>query len=487
MITPEVNLLHDKKAKPEKLIKPKKPKNFFYYFRFFLYPLIVILIVAVVCSSSIIFSGTSVLKIFSGSNQSLFKQIGHLVTSADKPLAGEDQDRINILLIGIGGEGHPGAYLADTIILASFKPSTKQVALLSIPRDLFVPIPGYTEKSGSWRKINYANAYGNEINYPGGGETLLAKTLEDLFKLKIPYYVRLDFTGFRKIVDDVGGLDIEVENRFTDYQYPDYNYGWQTISFDAGEQHFDGEKALQFARSRHGCCGEGSDFARSRRQQKILQAFKEKVFSLTTLINPIRISNILTDLGQHAKTNLEPWEAIRLAKLLSNLKQDQIINRTFDTSAEGLLVSSYTVDGAYILRPRAGAANFSELTALIQNIFSYQTQTAQATEPVRIEIYNGTNQTGLANKKAEGLRLANFVVLKIANAPSRDYEATVIYDLTGNQQMEALKVIRSQVGGNVTTEIPASFQNFRQAQQKSDSDLEEPDFIIILGQDNISN
>jgi len=216
-----------------------------------------------------------------GEKIGFFEQIKHLLINPEKEIKGESDDRLNMLLIGIGGAGHPGSYLADTIIVASLKPSTKEVAFISIPRDLYVEIPDY-----GWRKINNAFAFGHGPDYPGGGEALLKEIVEDVTGLPIHYYARLDFEGFRKAIDDVGGIDIYVENSFTDYEYPDYNYGYQTISFKKGWEHMSGERALQFVRSRHGTSGEGSDFARSKRQQKVLFAVKERIFSINTFINP---------------------------------------------------------------------------------------------------------------------------------------------------------------------------------------------------------
>src|SRR3989338_8508021 len=123
-------------------------------------------------------------------NSSLWGQLKHLVASGDRELAGEADDRINVLLLGMGGLDHDGPFLTDTMMVASFKPSTKQVALISLPRDLLVPIPG-----SGWRKINYANAIG-ETEHPGQGGELAAKVVNQVLGIPIHYYVRIDFAGF---------------------------------------------------------------------------------------------------------------------------------------------------------------------------------------------------------------------------------------------------------------------------------------------------
>ena len=217
--------------------------------------------------------------------------IRHLLTNADRPSEIETRDRVNILLLGMGGEGHDGAYLTDTIIVASFKPATKQVALVSIPRDLYVDMGSF-----GWRKINSANAYGETSDYPGGGAALAAQAVNDVIGQPIDYFVKVDFNGFKKLIDDLGGVDINVLQSFSDQQYPDYEHGYQTITFTKGLEHMNGERALQYSRSRHGNNGQGSDFARSQRQMQILLAVKNKALSPGTLLNPVKLNDLFNNI-----------------------------------------------------------------------------------------------------------------------------------------------------------------------------------------------
>lgn len=272
-------------------------------------------------------------------------QIGQLVGSSDKKIKGEEEGRINILLLGMGGEGHDGAYLTDTIILASIKPGEK-ISMLSIPRDLVVPIPDY-----GWRKINNANAF-KEFREPGSGGEFTSQIISQTFGVPINYYVRIDFDGFKKIIDDLGGIGIYVEKSFTDYSYPTFDFKYQTVSFEKGWQIMDGETALKFVRSRHGTNGESSDFARSKRQQKVLLALKEKILSLGTLINPQKIYKIISNYKENVKTNFEIWEAIRLAKLVKDAKSQEIIHKVLDDSPDSPLYAT-NIGGAYVLEPRA--------------------------------------------------------------------------------------------------------------------------------------
>jgi len=423
----------------------------------------------------------------SGEKISLFEQIKHLITNPDKQIPGEVSDRINILLIGIGGPGHEGAYLSDTIILASIKPSTEDVAMLSIPRDLLVEIPNY-----GWRKINNALAFGKQDNYPGGGEALLSSIVSSITSLPIHYYIRIDFEGFRKIIDDLDGIDIYIDTSFTDYQYPDYSYGYQTISFRQGEEHMNGERALQFVRSRHGTNGEGSDFARSKRQQKVLLALKEKAISFNTLINPASIISALDNLGNHNKTNMEIWEIIKLSKIFKNINQDQIVTHVLDNDPEGLLQARTTTEGAYVLEPKAG--DFSEIQSIARNIFQAN---PIIKERAKIAIQNGTTESGLAKKISEQLAELNYSIVDISNAPSQDYQKTIIYDFSGGRKPSTIIGLKSTLEAHVASALPAyltsvevnyeSLANPNSINQNFNTNTapEDIDILIILGADKI--
>jgi LCP family protein required for cell wall assembly len=407
-------------------------------------------------------------------------QIGRLVRSSDKKIKGEESGRINILLLGMGGEGHDGAYLTDTIILASIKPDG-EIAMLSIPRDLLVSIPGY-----GWRKINEANAFA-ELKEPGSGGEFASQIISQTFGVPIDYYVRIDFDGFKKLIDDLGGLGIYVENSFTDYSYPTPNFKYQTVSFEKGWQVMDGETALEFVRSRHGTNGESSDFARSRRQQKVLLALKEKILSLSTLINPQKIYKIISSYKENVKTNFEIWEVTRLAKLAKDVKNQEIIHKVLDDSPGSPLYAA-NVNGAYVLEPRAG--DFSELQYIAKNIFDLKDQAPlpEAKIPSKIEIQNGTKKTGLAANTTQTLEKLGYEIVKFGNAPKQDYEKTIIYDLTQGKKLDELAFLKEKLNADVSLSIPAWFLSpFSPSEvtilDKTNtlSQKNNIDFLIILG------
>lgn len=313
-------------------------------------------------------------KIF-GSQVSFFKRVQQLITHhGGTALAGEQTGQINILLLGYGGPGHDGPYLTDTIILASIKPDTKQILLSSVPRDYF-----WTSPSGEQQKINnaFADGVGRKINFQAGGEEA-RQAISELSGEQIPYFVSLDFKGFQEAIDQVGGVDVNVDRSFTDHLFPnDATNGYlPPQTFDAGPQHMDGERALIFARSRHAQGAEGSDFARSRRQEKIIAAFRDKVNSLNLIANASTYNSLLNILADHFHTNMEPDQVLHLAQLIKDGGY-QTVSQSLDDST-GLVCNKILDSGAFVLEPCEGVT-----AANIQNFFQ-----------------NGFNGAGLAAEHA---------------------------------------------------------------------------------------
>jgi len=295
---------------------------------------------------------------------SFWEGVVKMAISGDKPIKGELSDRINVLILGMGGVQHEGPYLTDSIILASIKPSTHQIALLSIPRDLYVPIPKY-----GWQRINFANALGVARSKDGG--ELSSEVVNDILNVPVHYWVRADFKIFKELVDELGGIEIEVDNSFIDYQFPGLNYQPRTVSFDVGQQTMDGDRALQFVRSRHGGNGENSDFARSKRQQKVLIAIANKVLDQNILIHPQRILSFYNILQDNVSSSLDISQIIKLARLASYTPLENIITEVIKTGPEELLEQTIMDNGAYVLKTKTG--NFKELSKLAKNIFSTET------------------------------------------------------------------------------------------------------------------
>lgn len=282
-------------------------------------------------------------------------------------LDGEKQGIIRVLLLGIGGEGHDGPYLSDTIILAQLKLDTSEVSLTALPRDYQIQLP---EGKGQ-RKINAAFAEGFSQNKDWNEAGRYAReVVEKVSGVSIPYFAVVDFSGFEKAVDQVGGVDVTVERTFTDYKYPDENNGYlPPQTFTQGVQHLNGSQALIFSRSRHAAGPEGSDFARSIRQQKVIQALRQKVQSLNILTDGNKIAQLLQTFASHFHTNLTPGQLIRLAKIGQEMDSQNIISTSLDP-ATGLICPEIAAEsGAYILVPCAGTTT-ADIQIFFQNALS---------------------------------------------------------------------------------------------------------------------
>lgn len=405
-------------------------------------------------------------------------------TSANTTIKENISDRINILLLGIGGAGHDGGYLTDTIILASLQPSTKKVALLSVPRDLTVPIEGV-----GWKKINNVNAIA-ESQLKGSGGKTTSETLSKIFKTEINYYVTVDFEAFKKIIDAMDGIDVNVEKSFDDYYYPimgkeedpDYASRYEHLHFDSGWQTMDGSTALKYSRSRHGTNGEGSDFSRSRRQQQVLAAVKDKILS-RNLFRPSVLSSVANSMQDHVSTNLSVSDGVKIWSTFGSADSNQIIRRSLDNGPDGLLADQIALDGAYILVAKSG--DFSEIRSLISNIFIDPNAQAKAVESenASIEIRNGTWVDGMAARVALQLEKQGFKIHQIGNMTTRDYKKTVVYDLTYGAKIEALKTLKN----NFNTSIYLGGTDWLTSEINKESRgmiaTSSPDFVLVLGED----
>lgn len=441
-------------------LKPRG-KKIFKVSKFIIYLFSVLTITFFIFTYQVLFTQNSFVDSFGG-KISIFKQLTNLAWGDDEELAGVKEDRINILLLGVGGTGHDGPNLTDTMIVVSLQPSTKKIAFVSIPRDLLVNIP----EKGMW-KINNANHFG-EVTKKGTGGDLASQVVSNIMDLPIHYYIRVDFAGFEKLIDDLGDIKVFVEKDFVDYQYPTDDYKYQVISFEKGWQTMDGDTALKYVRSRHGNNGEGSDFARSKRQQNVILAIKDRALSYSTLFNPKKLNKLLNAMDDHVKTNLEISEALAFYSLIKDFDLANAKNMVLDDSSTGYLYSS-NFNGAYVLQPKGG--DFSQIQFSMKNIFLSQ-NTVETVKPLNLEILNGTPENGLAFRSSEMMKKYGYKVLKIGNAPEQNYSKTVIYNLSVEDNQEALDKLTKIIPAEIKNEIPDWV--------KEDAEL-TTDYYIILG------
>ncbi|MCX6799623.1 MAG: LCP family protein [Candidatus Falkowbacteria bacterium] len=480
----------------DKPTKSKKPKILFYAFA------LSIFFTWFFAGKGIAFNASSSSSTTTPSNDSSWFSnipfIGstmHLIGTDYKKDEQIKKDRINILFLGIGGKNHDGAYLTDTMMLASLQISTKKVALLSIPRDMAVPIAGR-----GIQKINHIDSYAEESQPGSGGETT-SKTFGELFNIPIDYYVRVDFEAFGKIIDDLGGVDVDVAKAFDDYAYPvdgkesdpDYLSRFRHLHFDAGMQHMDGNTALNYTRSRHGNNGEGSDFARARRQQLVIEAVRDKLLS-SDMLKPSVLSGIISDLNDHVSTNLNVWDGVRIWKEFKDVKREDIINKVLDNSVGGMLIDTTGLDGSYLLSPKTG--NYDEIKGFVQNILETDPLAVGKQEEFKsvvpdelpvVDVRNGTSKVGLATVSADKLEKGGFKISKVGNVSRKDFDTSIIYDLTYGEKITSLKLLKEKTGATISFGLPQWLIDDLAKENKVESTKKkQPDFILIIGRDQIT-
>lgn len=376
----------------------------------------------------------------------------------------EGDGRVNVLAIGIGGEDHPGGQLADTILVASIDPFNNEAAMVSLPRDFYLRVPGHYSS-----RINAVHAMGESVaKDEGGGPKLLADTVEQVLDIDIHYYVRVDFKGFIKAVDTVGGVDVEVKERLydaaTELIYGDF--GGARFQYEPGRHHLDGKRALQFARCRKSSsCG--SDFGRAARQQQVLVALKDKVLSIPTLTNPLKVIGLLDAAGSHVRTNIDIRNELpKFVDIAKRIDSTNIRNFVFSNAPDGLL-SSRSIGGAYVLVPRAGLDNFRRIHQFIHSdIFR---DGFLKKESAKITILNGTGKAGFATRTAEYLKGYGYDVVEIADAPVKTSE-TIVYDQTSGQKPYTMALLEKRMKKPIQSGLPAGVTN-------------SSDIVIVLGDD----
>ncbi len=265
--------------------------------------------------------------------------------------------RTNILILGKGGEGHAASELTDTIIFASVSHQSSGISLFSLPRDIWVP--------AIRAKINSAYYWGKQKE-EGGGLILAKSTVEEIVGTPVHYGMVVDFSGFIKIVDVIGGIGVDVERGFVDEKYPipgkenDLCDGdpifacrYETIKFEKGKQMMNGDTALKFVRSRNAEGEEGTDLARAARQQKVLLAIRQKVLSLGVLSSPRKLLAIWNTVRDSVETDIDASQgAILLRRVLAGRGKFQ--THVLD---EELLIHppvSARYDNQYVFIPKAG-------------------------------------------------------------------------------------------------------------------------------------
>ncbi len=342
--------------------------------------------------------------------------------------------KLNLLIIGFDSliNGPPRA---DTIILASIDLKSKEVGVLSIPRDTRVSIPGY-----GINRINASHAF--------GGADLTVETLEEFLNINIDYYLETDFSGFARIVDALGGVDINVEKPL---QYVD-KAGGLYINLPAGKQKLDGEKALQYVRYREPIKG---DIGRVERQQKFLKALFRRVLSPDIII---KIPGIYKEVKKTVNTNIPVQDISPFVHFLKDMGFNSFETVMLPGEPQYINGASYWV------------ANGEELKILVNNLIHSKEYIKNS--HFNLAIYNGNGVNGFAGTFAEEMTKYGFRIDRIANADHYNYKTTLIRYYDENNKELSLN-INKLIGGKV---------EYKQTEEQRRADIE-----IILGADFLEN
>jgi len=341
------------------------------------------------------------------------------IDGGENPDAANLQQRINILVMGLDrrlDEPKDLATRTDTMFVLTVDPFSKTGGIFSIPRDLLVEIPngrgGYFKE-----RINVAYEVGErEISYPGGGGALAVDTVEHNFKMPIDHYMILDFTNFIGIIDELGGIDIDVPEALYDPQYEDCTTcELQEVIFDPGPQQMDGRTALAYARIRYG----SDDLQRIERQQLVMRATAEKAASINFLAAK-KLLSLYDKYKAAVKSDFSDFRLPGMAKLAGQIP----IQRIQMISLKDAITYCSNCEAAYLL------PNWDKIDQLTRQFFL---DGVVLKEGALIEIQNGTDLPGLSSEVAEKLTYQGLPpeLLSLADNPATDISQTLIYNRNG--------------------------------------------------------
>ena len=376
------------------------------------------------------------------------------IDSSGSQVLNNGQETVNFLLIG-SDKRSGTSFRTDTMVVAILRPNEGQVSLISIPRDLWVYIPDWQNN-----RINTAYQHGISTGYPGGGPGLLKDTIQYNLGIRIDHTAMVDFDGFRKIVDTLGGVDVPVSCAYTDWHLIDPSYNpeieanWALYTVGPGLIHMDGDLALWYARSRQ----KSSDFDRGRRQQEVLRSIFTQALQTGTLS---RIPELYNDFKDSVETDLGLTDILQLSLYAPKMTNADI--RSYYIRPP--VVNSWiTEQGAYVLSP-----NQELLSQLLTEALSPSTRVVQK-QAITIDVMNGTSIAGYDALAASRLNYAGYET-HIVPSDRQDYAYSVLIDKTAAQDRTVSTNILTVMGMQTGSLIPVPDSN------------STANYLLILGYD----
>jgi LCP family protein required for cell wall assembly len=419
-----------------------------------------------------------------------------------KPMLQDSYGNVNVLLVWVGGESHDGGMLADAIIVASWNPKTNSIVMVSIPRDLYVDIPEQNIRG----RINqvFSSAYYAHDRDLGAAATILAAEVEEITGIDAKYYAVVDFNGFKNVIDMLWGIDIDVPERIYDSTYPnDANRWYTTFHIERWLHHMDGDTALKYARSRHS----SSDFARSQRQQQIIEATIKELLRKENIHNVSTIKRLYEEYTKMVTTNVSNQEIIGMIKHVFNLEHVFNFGLTSVCSNRGRQVMEpgcflYTPDrerfgGASVLLPNGSTYSNFGFYDYTRNFGHIVAQNQEfLVEWARIKILNGIDKAyaqaarkwtdGHATQIATKLRRYGFTLVGAANADATQQQTTAI--IYGDQSYSASLAVLKRffpLYETVQEDLPTTITVNELGEELVIVEDMWVDIVIILGNDYI--
>lgn len=381
-------------------------------------------------------------------------------------LNGEGDGRVNVLLLGKGGGDHAGGELTDSMMIFSLDPINNKLAMLSIPRDLWV------KPQGLWSmKINsvYTNAKDKALNTnpkdkagaEAAGIKATSTVVSQYMGVPVHYYSMVEFSAFEEAVNTLGGIDITLNKPFNDSTM---KIGSQYLNLQAGTQHINGAIALGYARSRHGSAR--GDFDRGEQQQTVLIGIKNKMLTLGTFSNPVKLSQLMNTFGNRVSSNLSIDDLVRIYNIIKDL-QDSDITHADLAQPPNPVVRTGSVGDQSVVMPVAGINNYDDVRAFVRNQLK---DGFLVKENPSIVVLNGSNTPGAAQKRADELKGYGYHVIKVADSPKKDVTSTILVDKTKGVKKYSKRYLEQRFSTTAVDSVSGIDLTQYQA-----------DFIVIVG------